>query len=185
MVPKSNTSDYPFTGENQPDRTGAMLVLEASSLALEEMVDTLESTLDLTLNPDHANETELPLEYTLDIGFDTDVEETVHPRDLPPSSLFRAHLLHTNQYGNRINYQPVMAGTGSPVTLATGSFTINVVEGDEDETTAYGRDCSPSSPDDDAGDYAARAFGPDHEVRLSDVDWSLDDDAIAAVQQYT
>lgn len=185
MVPKSNTSDYPFTGENRPDRTGSMLVLEASSLALEGMVDTLESTLDLTLNPDHADETELPLEYTLDIGFDTDVEETVHPRDLPPSSLFRAHLLHTNHYGNRINYQPVMAGTGSPVTLATGSFTITVTDADEGDTTTYGRDRSPALPDDDTADYAARAFGPDHEVRLSDIDWSLDDDAIGAVKQYT
>lgn len=183
MVPDSTTSDYEFTGKDRPDRTGVMLVREASTLALEEMITDIETVLDLDLFPEGPGEEMTPPEFTLNIGFDTDVETTVNPADLPPTTAFKTHLLHTNHYGDRVNYQPVMAESGGPATLSTGMFTITVVDADESAETTYGRDRSPAPPQREDADYAARAFGPDHEVRLSDIDWTLNDEELEDVRQ--
>lgn len=96
MPSDSETPDYPYTGRDNPDRTGATLVLEASSLALEPLATRLEQELDLILHPDHASTEELPLSYTLNIGFDTAVERTVYPPDLPIHSQFKTHVLETD-----------------------------------------------------------------------------------------
>lgn len=76
-----------------------------------------------------------------------------------------------------------MDDTGSPATLATGEMRLTVHEAETPATADYGRERSPAPSDSEDAAYVARAFGPHHEVRLSAVDWTINEGKVQSVRR--
>lgn len=176
MATDSNTSDYLYTGDEYPDRTGGTLVSEASRLALDSPVNTIGDKLDITFELNDPTPT-----YTLDFSFDTEVENTINPAHLPIMSDFKMRLVRiiNEESGTTLRY--IGDDRQRPLSLISGTFSVTTLSANEGPETSYGRDRSPE-PIDDPHDVA-RAFGPNHEVRVSDPQWNLDSEAIDKVRQ--
>lgn len=176
MSNADSPSTYPYTGGEYPDRTAAMLVLEASTRALAEPIDAIATDLDVSLD-----RSDMP-DYTLDIGFEANTETTLDPANLPDATQFRMTLLSVEQNdGGSTTLRPVSGADGRPLTLATGDVTITVQPADEGPDTEYGRARSPDNvPNEPA---AGRAFAPNHEVRMVADTWDLNTAAIDEARQ--
>ena len=170
----SPADDYPYTGQEYPDRTAGMLVLEAARIALDDPITVLGEEFGIEFDPDDPSPT-----YTLDLGFDMDVEATIHPDKLPIHSTFDIRLVRLKDRGSTLRY--LGDSRQKPLSLVTGEFAIAVHDASEGPESGYGVDKSPerAAPDDA---FRARSFGPHHEVQLADVEWELQQDNIDTVR---